>query len=393
MHLDPILQTLVTSLLVLLGVVFAARLFRQPHVIGYLAAGVVLGPHGLGLITEPDTLARLGEFGVMLLLFFVGMETSPHKLLANWRVTFLGTTVQIGGSIFLFALVGWFLDWPAARVVLMGFVISLSSTAVVLNYLQERGTLKTKIGQDVLAILLAQDMALIPMLVIISLLGGGEFSLATLALQLTGALLALALMAWLVLGKHVRLPLGDRLRTDHELQVFAAFGLCLGFALLSGLFQLSAALGAFLAGMLVGVARETNWVHHRLEPFRIVFVALFFVSVGLLVNVPFFLHHGSLIVLLMFAVFFGNTLINAGTLRLLGDPWPSALLAGAHLAQIGEFSFLLAAAGRASGLMTEYAYQLTLAVITLTLFFSPGWIALTQRLLRNRFRAPYTSPS
>lgn len=383
MHFDPIMLKLVGSLLIVMSVVMATRLLHQPHVVGYLIAGVLLGPQGLALLSEQETLTRIGDFGVVLLLFFVGMETTPLKLLKNWRITFVGTAVQIGGCIFLMGVVGWWLHWPLSRILLIGFVISLSSTAVVLNYLRETQQLKTKIGQDALGILLAQDLALIPMLILVGIMGGEKLDPQTLVLQISGALLTLALLIWMTIGKHVHVPLGKKLRGDHELQVFFAFGLCLGLALLTGLFQLSSALGAFVAGMLVGVARETNWVHHRLEPFRVVFVAIFFVSIGMLVNVRFVLDNLMLVSMMVLAVFFGNTVINATVLRMLGDPWRYSIYAGAHLAQIGEFSFVLAAVGVKNDLISGYAYQFAVAVIALSLLFSPAWIGLIGRIQRR----------
>ena len=380
MHFDPILLKLVGCLLVILIVVLITRRLQQPHVVGYLLSGIVLGPAGFGLLEDPETLARVGEFGVVLLLFFVGMETTPHRLLASWRITFIGTTAQILGSMALMGAIGWWLHWPLSRIVLTGFVLSLSSTAVVLNYLRDSNQLKAKIGRDTLGILLAQDLALIPMLIIVGLLGGSTPDVTSLVLQVVGAILTLALLAWMTWGKHVRLPMGDKLRADHELQVFFAFGLCLGLALLTGLFHLSTALGAFMAGMLVGVARETNWVHHRLEPFRVVFVAVFFISVGLLVDVHFALENIALIVFLSLAVFIGNTFINAVVLKALGDRWRYSIYAGAHLAQIGEFSFVLAALGAQAALINEFSHQLTIAVIALTLLLSPTWILIVGRV-------------
>lgn len=380
MHYDPLLLQFVGALLAILALALLTRLLKQPHVVGYIVAGMVLGPGGLDLFKDYDLVARMGDLGVVLLLFFVGMETTPRRLLASWRITFLGTAAQIAGSVGLMLAVGWWLDWPAGRSVLIGFVISLSSTAVVLNYLRETGRMQSRLGHDALGILLAQDVALIPMLLVIGLLAGRGAEPDTLLLQGIGALIALALLAWMSFGKIVRLPLSRYLRRDHELQVFLAFGLCLGLALLFGLFQLSSALGAFLAGMLVGVARETNWVHHRLEPFRVVFVALFFVSVGTLVDLAFVREHLLIVILVTLAVFVGNTAINALIFRLLGDSWRYSLYAGAHLAQIGEFSFVLAAAGAGAELLPDFTHRLVIAVIAITLVLSPAWIGLVRRL-------------
>ncbi|HWY23808.1 MAG TPA: cation:proton antiporter [Nevskia sp.] len=383
MHYDPFMLKIVGAILGILAVALISRALRQPHVVGYLVAGMLLGPHGLALLTERATLSRVGEFGVLLLLFFIGMENNPRELLTRWRITFIGTTCQIAGSVLCMGLLGWWLHWSTPRILLLGFVISLSSTALVLNYLRETGQTGGKIGRDALGVLLAQDLAVIPMLIVIGFFGSGGVSGETIALQLLGGALALALLAWLVWGKNLRLPFSERLRGDGELQIFVAFALCLGFALLAEGFGLSASLGAFLAGMLVGAARETEWVADRLEPFRVVFVAVFFVSVGLLVSLDFVVDNAVLVISLTLAVLIGNTAINALIFHALGDPWRYSIYAGAHLAQIGEFSFMLAAVGGQSGLITSFEYQLVIAVISATLILSPAWIGLIGRLQRR----------
>ena len=378
---------LVAATLVILVVGLLLRLLHQPHVVGYLAAGIVLGPYGLGLVTDEVTTSRLGAVGVVLLLFFIGMEVSPRKLASRWKIAVLGTLAQIVASVAVIAVIGASLGWPLARIVLLGFAISLSSTAVVLSYLRERGLFESPIGEGILVVILAQDVALVPMLIVIGLLGGDGIEGHTLVLQGIGGVLILALVGWLTIAKRVRLPLGKQLRKDHELQIFAAFVLCFGFALVTGLFELSTALGAFVAGMVIGAAREVEWVHHRLESFRVVFVAIFFVSVGLLVDVTFVLEHVGMIVLLVGAVLVTNTLINAGIFRALGDSWGDSLFAGALLAQIGEFSFLLAAVGQQTEVITAFAYQMTVAVIALSLLLSPAWIVAARALtgsLSNR---------
>jgi monovalent cation:H+ antiporter-2, CPA2 family len=383
MHSDPLMTQFAGALLVILAMALLSRLLRQPHVVGYIVAGVLLGPTGLDFFDQPDLIAHMGDIGVVLLLFFVGMEATPRQLAANWRITLLGTSLQIAASVGLMLAVGAWLDWPPARSVLMGFVISLSSTAVVLNYLRETRMSGTKLGRDALGVLLAQDLALIPMLLAVTLLAGSAVEGPVLQLQGYGVLLAAALLAWMTVGGVVRLPLSRFLRRDRELQVFLAFGLCLGFALLFGALHLSSALGAFLAGMLVGVARETNWVRHRLEPFRVVLVALFFVSVGLLLDLQFLRDNLWLVGGVTLAVFAVNTAINAFIFRGLGDSWTYSIYAGAHLAQIGEFSFVLAAAGASQALLPGFTYKLVIAVIALTLLLSPAWIALVGRLQRR----------
>jgi monovalent cation:H+ antiporter-2, CPA2 family len=290
-------------------------------------------------------------------------------------------------------LLGWWLGWGTARILLLGFVISLSSTALVLNYLRETGQAEAKIGRDALGVLLAQDLAVIPMMIVVDYFGAGGVDGETIILQLIGGALALALLAWLVWGRNLRLPFSERLRGDRELQTFVAFAVCLGFALLFEGFELSASLGAFLAGMLIGAARETEWVADRMEPFRVVFVAVFFVSVGLLVSLDFVVAHAFLVAFLTLAVLLGNTAINAVIFHALGDPWRYSIYAGAHLAQIGEFSFVLAAMGGQAGLITSFEYQLVIAVISATLVLSPAWIGLVGRGQRRLLHLRRTRPA
>lgn len=380
MHLDPVLPKLVGVVLVILVLGGFLRLIRQPYAIGYLAAGVLLGPHGVGLIDDEASTQRLGAFGVVILLFFVGMEVSLPRLAERWRVALIGTFLQIVGSVAFVGILGYFLAWPLSRILLLGFVISLSSTAIVIKLLQDWGELDSKVGQDVVAILLAQDLAIVPMLLCLQLLGGEEIGPGALALQVLGGLGFVGCLGWLLVKKEIRLPLGQSVREDHELQVFLALIFCFGLALLTGVLGLSTALGAFLAGVVLSTARETKWVTERLESFRVVFVALFFVSVGMLIDLEFVRQNAGVLALLLAGVLFTNTLLNASILKALGDRWGSGLYGGALLSQIGEFSFVLAAVGLQAKFVSTFAYQATVATIALTLVVSPFWIALVRRL-------------
>lgn len=381
MHMDPVIPVVVGALFIVLLIGTILQRLKQPYVVGYLAAGIVLGPFGLGWFTDTEFISQLGAFGVILLLFFVGMEISLPRLVANWRVAVVGTLAQILLSVGLVWGFGTFLEWPLERSILLGFVISLSSTAVVLKVLQDWKEIDTPAGQDAVSVLLVQDIAIIPMLIMVNFLGGAETHLPEMVLQGIGGVLVVGLIVWLAKGKLVRLPLKG-LKNDHEMQIFSAFVVCFGFALITGLLGLSAALGAFLAGLVLGAARETKWVHRSLEPFHVVFVALFFLSVGMLLDVSFFLENWVLIVGLTFAALFFNTVLNAGILKVLGRRWSTSWYAGALLAQIGEFSFVLAAVGSQVGIIAGFGFQITLAVITLTLMFSPIWMLLFKKFVK-----------
>lgn len=369
----------VLTVILLVGV--GLRRLRQPHVVAYLAAGVVLGPSGLAVVEDSHDVARLGEMGVVLLLFFAGMEMSLPELLAAWRVPVLGTVLQVGVSVALAGAVGAWSGWTWTRSLLVGFVISLSSTGVVMKILRDRKETETPVGRDVVGVLLVQDLAVIPMLVCIGLLGKGDVDPRLLATQVVGGIAVIAILFGVARRPSVRLPFGELLREDHELQVFSAFLLAFGTALITGAMGLSAPLGAFLAGVVVGAARETEWVSRHLHPFHVLFLALFFVSVGMLLDLRFIADNVAIIVSLVFGALLLNTAINGAALRMLGRSWPKALYGAALLAQIGEFSFVLAAVGREAELLTAYGHQLTIAVIALSLLLSPLWIAAGRRLL------------
>ena len=384
MHMDPILPPLVAMILIILMLSLLLRSIGQPNVVAYLIAGVVLGPQGLGLITDHITLERLGAFGVVMLLFFIGLKMHPRKLAANWRVALIGTLLQIAASLALAWAIGWFLDWPLARRVLIGFVISLSSTALVLNFLQSRGELASRAGQNALVVLLMQDLAVIPMLLLIGMYGDEQAGSAELLRQTTGAVIIAGLCMWMFLQEHIHLPWVHRIvGQDRALQVFVALIICFGLALMTGLLSLSSALGAFVAGMMLASARETAWVQHSLDPFRVIFVALFFVSIGMLVDIHFLWSHLGQVVFLVAAAFATNTFINAVVFRLLRESWRDSLYVGALLAQIGEFSFVLVAIGYSSAIITFEGYQTAIAVIGVSLLLAPLWIMLVERLSKR----------
>lgn len=380
MHMDPIMPYLAGAILAIVGIGLALRRIKQPLVIAYLIAGVVLGPHVTGMIQSGEVLDHMGSLGVLLLLFFVGMEISPAALIARWRIAVVGTALQIAISVGAMALVGWVLGWEAPRIILLGFVISLSSTAVVLKLLHPSDKEDPELAQDVTSVLLAQDLAIVPMMIAINFLSGEEVSKITLLTQALGGLGVLALLYVICRGKDMRLPFGRALQTDAELQVFVALLFCFGFAVIASLLSLSAALGAFMAGLLVGAAKETRRFHVHLKPFEVVFVASFFVSVGCLINLDFLREHWLNVCSLVSLVLITNTGINAIAFRALGSTWKHSIYAASLLAQIGEFSFVLALVGFRSGIIGDFGYQTTLSVISISLLVSPAWIGLIKRL-------------
>ena len=381
MHIDPALPLAVGAILAILIIGLVLRMLKQPQIVGYIVAGLVIGPHGISLLDDPELIGRIGDMGLIVLLFFVGMAASPGALLKRWRLAIFGVVLQLAATFLVVWGIGLLFGWPLSQVVLFAFVVSLSSTAVVLKLLKDWHELDTQTGQNVLVILLAQDLALIPMIILVNILGGVSMTTTELVLQVIGAAALIGIATWVFVREHVRLPFADKLKADHELQVFAALMLCFGLALVSGELGLSTALGAFIAGLVVSSARETHWVHESLEPFRVVFVAVFFVSIGMLIDIDYILTHVDRVALLVMIIVVVNTLLNALILRLLGSGWRRAAYAGALLSQIGEFSFILAAMAHGGSIIPDEDYRLIVAVIALSLMLSPAWIGLCKSLL------------
>lgn len=377
---DPILSTFVILSLVIILVGFFLRILRQPSIITYILVGIVVGPFGLGIVTDEVLISNLGSLGLVLLLFFIGMEIHLPDLIANWKVSVIGTIIQVILSIVLIWIVAQYFNWPLKRIILLGFVISLSSTAVIVKLLEERNELKTKPGQYVLGILLVQDIIIVPMIIILGYLGGHHPSGLELIKQLTGGLLIIGILVYILKKKEIVLPFKGYIRKDHEMQVFVAFSLCFGFSIITAWLGLSAALGAFVAGIIVSSTRSTRWVFDSLHAFKILFVALFFVSVGMLINLDFLKENLLIIGVLVMLVFLLNNSINGIALRVFCKNWRISLYSGALLSQVGEFSFIIGFTGYQMGIITEYTYQLTLSIIALSLFLSPFWIELIRKL-------------
>ena len=379
MMLDPALPTIVAVILITLVTALILRSFRQPHLVAYIVVGTVIGPHGLGLMEDVEIVSRIGAIGVVLLLFFVGIELSPSRIIKGWRVSMLGTLFQILFSVAAIWLVGGYFGWPIPRIVFFGFVISLSSTAVVLNIVHGSKYVPEKIADGTASITIMQDIALIPMLVILGLLSGDTLDAPPLAVRLLGALAMIVVAIIAVRNRTMRMPFEKAVSEDRETQTLTAFGFCLSLALFSAAVGLSTALGAFIAGLLVASFKATRWVKESTEPFRHVLMAVFFVSIGMMMDIHFVIEHWPTVVGLLSAAILINLIVGSVALKITGFSWREAIYAGTILSQIGEFSFVLAAIGLHSGLIAGFSYQATISVIALSLLSSPLMIGISGR--------------
>ncbi|GAA3521258.1 cation:proton antiporter [Aquimarina addita] len=360
------------------------RKLNQTYIIGYILVGIILGQNGFGIIEDAESIHLFGELGVILLLFFIGMEINLVDFLKQWKVALLGTLAQVIISVSLVFCIGYFFNWNFARSMIIGFVIALSSSAVVIKLLQDKNLIDTTNGKNVLSILLTQDVIFVPMLLIISQLGGKTQTALENFMMVVGAIIIISLLLFIYIKKTISFPLAKRIVRDHELQVFLAIFLCFAGALFTSIFGLSAALGAFVGGMIINSAKETHWIHDTLQSFRVLFVSFFFISVGLQMDIQFIYSNLWIILLSIAAVYLTNQFINSLILRAFSCTWKEALLGGALLSQIGELSFLLSSMALSLHIINDFGYKFTISLISLTLIISPFWISCIERLVGSK---------
>ncbi len=370
------------------GVVFAR--LRQPAIVGYIVAGALLGPAGLKLVSNRDAVDTLAQFGVLMLLFLVGMQLDLRRFVQGWRVALLATLLQIAGSVTVAWLLAPLLKWNLGTAILLGFVVSVSSTAVVIKILESSEEISTTAGRTTIGILIAQDMAVVPMMLILSAMSRKGFSPVDLE-KVVGSILILVLLFWFLLRRPIRLPFGKLVAEHQDLSPLTGLAWCFGAATLADLVGLSPAYGAFLAGVVIGNSKECGSMMKSTQPIQSVLMMVFFVSVGLLLDLRFIWANIGTVVLLLLMVTVFKTLLNVGALKLLGQGWPRAFMIGVTLAQVGEFSFLLAEIGQTNHLIGKQESRLVVAVTVLSLMLSPVWL-MTARRLHALAVAGVTSP-
>ncbi len=380
-QLDPVVTIAILLAAALVGGMVAHRL-RQPIILGYLVIGVAVGPHALGLIGDLEIVETAATIGVALLMFTLGLEISIAQLREVGRIGVWGGITQIVATLVLGLIAGYFLfRWPLPQAGLFGLIISLSSTAVCLKILMERGELVSVHGRIMLAILIVQDIGVVVMMVVIPLMSGMTENIPlTLAISVGKALLFIGLA--IISGRWVLPWLLGRVGgvRARELFLLTVLVLCLGAAVGTHILGLSIVFGAFLVGL---VLRETRFVHQALAeitPLRDIFATLFFVSLGMLLD-PLFLINNWQSVAMLVAVIIGlKLLVVFGIVRLFGFSSRIAILTGAGLFQIGEFSFILAQSGINIGIVSEQFYSLILASAIITMLLTPVTISLVIRL-------------
>ncbi len=361
-------------------VVFVLQKLKVSSIVGFLIAGVALGPHGSGIIREVREVELLAEVGVILLLFMIGLEISL-KSLKRIRSTIIG-----GGfsQVFLTFLATAAIAYPFLgklnASLFTGFLVALSSTAIVMRMLFDRAEMDSPHGRLSMGILIFQDLCVVPLMLLVPILAGnqGSFVQVSWTLFKSAAILFIVIFGarWLVPNLlhqivHTR---------SRELFVITIILLCLGTALLTSELGLSLALGAFLAGLVISESEYAYQAISDILPFKDSFNGLFFISIGMLMNLKFLSENLFVIVLAVLFILLLKTSTGFFSVHLLGHPVRVSLQTGLHLAQIGEFSFVLAMAGKSVGLITENLYQLFLSASVCTMVLTPFILRASPRI-------------
>jgi CPA2 family monovalent cation:H+ antiporter-2 len=384
--LQSVLVLLASSVLA----VALCRRLKLPALVGYLVTGLALGPHALGLVSNREETQHLAEFGVVFLMFSIGLEFSLGKLHSMRRVVFGLGGAQVGATLALAvgAALAFGLSWQAG--VALGAVAAMSSTAIVSRLLAERGELDSVHGRQVIGVLLFQDLAVVPLLVLIPALAQppGALGLAV-AAALGKAAIALALVV-LAGPKLMRAWLGvvARLRST-ELFVLNVLLIILLLAYLTGLAGLSLVLGAFLAGMLISETEYRFQVEEDIKPYRDVLLGLFFVSVGMLLDLKLVAAQAGLVIVLFVALVGGKLALIAGLSKAFGTPGGTALRVGLALAQGGEFGFVLLPLAALAGLLPDALAQALLAAMILSMLAAPFLIAASDTIVLRLSRSEW----
>lgn len=380
MHI-PLLQ----DILILLGfsvvIVFILQRLKLPSIIGFLLTGTIIGPYGLSLVNAVEQVEILSEIGVILLLFVIGMELSISQLASIRKTVFVGGLLQVGLTILVSGLVYYFLGNSWSESVFVGFLFSLSSTAIVLKTLQDRQEISAPHARNALAILIFQDIIVVPMMLITPLMAGESSNILMSILELVGKSLAVLLLTY-VSAKYIvpRVMHAVAKTNSKELFLLVTFTLCFAIAFLTSEAGLSLALGAFIAGLIVSESDYSHQATSIILPFRELFTSFFFVSVGMLLDLQFFFGNIPFILLLVLLVFIVKSTIAGLAVALLKYPPRTVILTGLSLFQVGEFAFILSKVGISYNLLSAQTNQYFLAVSIVSMILTPFVIIYSEQM-------------
>jgi K+:H+ antiporter len=385
----PLLNDIVIIFGLSIVILFICHRLRVPAIVGFLLAGILAGPYGLGLVKGVHEVEILAEVGVVLLLFTIGIELSFEKLLQIKKSVLLGGSIQVLLTFLITCVIARQLGQAIGNSIFIGFLISLSSTAIVLKLIQERAEVDSPHGRTTLGILIFQDIIIVPMILLTPLLAGatGEAGVSVPVLIGKGiGIIGLVIVSakWIVPKVLYQIA---RTRSQ-ELFLLSVVVICLAVAWLTSSAGLSLALGAFLAGLIISESEYSHQALGSILPFRDVFTSFFFVSIGMLLDVGFLFRHPGTIILIALGILFLKSIIAGFATVLLGFPFRTSILVGLALSQVGEFSFILSKTGVEHGLLSGNIYQMFLSFSVLSMAATPFIITLAPRVSDIILRLP-----
>ncbi len=371
-----------TLLFAVAGVVlYISAKLKLPTIVGLLLSGLLVGPYGLGLVDAKSAVQEMADIGILLLLFTIGLEFSLKKLAETQRWIFIGGGLQVAITASVVCVLSLIVGMPWTQSLFIGFLFAMSSTAIVLHMLQEKGQMDTGYGKASLSVLIFQDIIIIPMMLVVPFLAGeGKESLGSALLTLGEGVLIVGVIILLARYLVPRL-LRSIVRTrNQELFLLSVLVICFATAFTTYELGLKLALGAFLAGLMVSESEFSYDALSSILPLKKIFTSIFFVSVGMLLNTEFLISNLPLVLGVTAGVFVIKNLILIGTGILLRLPLRDALILGLGLSQVGEFAFILSETGNEYAILTQAQYQTFLAVSILSMAVSPFIITAAPRM-------------
>ena len=376
------LQPLIVDLaliLILAGIVtLVFKKLRQPVVLGYIVAGFLAGPnfHYLPSIADPENIDIWAQIGIIVLLFTLGLEFNFKKLL-NVGATAFTTALTIAlGMIAIGYMAGQFLGFTVFDSIFLGAMLSMSSTMIIIKAFGDLGMQQQKFTQTVFGVLIVQDLLAVVLLVILSSVSSGSVEGGELLNSV--AKLVFFLVLWFVIGTYIIPTFVRSVRRflNNETLLIVSMGLCFGMVVIATYAGFSSALGAFVMGSILSSANEVERIERVIQPIKDLFGAIFFISVGMLVNVDTLVQYSAPIIILSLIVIIGQSVLATLGMLLSGQPLRTAIQSGFSLSQIGEFSFIIATLGISLGVMNPTLYPIVVAVSVVTTFTTPYMIKL-----------------
>lgn len=387
MHFS-VVEDLLLSIAILSGLVLlimaGLRKLHQPYLIAYIFVGVLIGPYCLKIFTEAEDIMLLGELGILLHMFFLGTEVEVPDSKTEFAkpVIAQGVKMLFGGAIAIG--MAWWLGWSLPVAFILFCILIFNSTAIASEYLKRTQGINSTLGRTTLNILVLQDLLFGPVLILFQALYNNQEYFYKVPLAVCGCIFVMWIFRFARERRRLDFPFVETLKSDHEMQIFFGFAICTAFALLSSYAALTASFGAFIAGVFISRVNNLTWLDHILKPFYTFFMCLFFLAIGLAVDIPFVLNNLMSILVLSSAIILVNSFISMLGFRLLEYKWSDSFFAGALMAQIGEYSLLINGMAYHSGIISAFIYKHVIAACCISTLLSTLWITIMRAFIFKR---------